>query len=120
MCVDISYANASVEHYQDQSQGYRVVDALTKAHIHNRKAGDIKKCASRIWEIVHKTGLASEVQFDGSKSSLRVQLGIDCARILKDKIRLLTENVDKMERVWSSTDMDENQMDEWIASRNAM
>lgn len=73
-----------------------------------------------MWEVVHKTGLASNIQFDGTRSAIRVQLGPDCAQRTVEKIATITQNVDRMKPLWSSTDMDEKQLNEWIAEKTAV
>lgn len=73
-----------------------------------------------MWEVVHKTGLASEIQFDGTRSALRVQLGSDCGRRAEEFVGIMAENVDRMKPLWSSTDMDEKQVNEWITKKTAI
>lgn len=97
-----------------------MAELIEETHVQDRQAGDTQKCAARMWEVVHKTGLACEIQFDGTRSAIRVQLGPDCAQRTTEKIAMMNENVNRMKPLWSSTDMDAKQVDAWIAKKKAV
>lgn len=71
-----------------------------------RIGGDINKAAARIFEVVSGTGLGESFVREGKREWVRLPLGPDCGRRMRAKIQTLGENVDALEQVWSSTDMD--------------
>ncbi|KAI0041404.1 NAD-P-binding protein [Auriscalpium vulgare] len=98
--------------YTTAEQGGRGVDWMYPAHVRDGQVGDREKAAQRMWEIVWGEGLARGlVEGQGGKREwVRVPLGPDSGKRMRARLAQLAENVDAMEPIWSSTDMDEEQI----------
>jgi len=91
--------------YTDPSQGYGTLQATPQLQAQLGEIGDPVKLAARVYEVVHGTGLAKGLV--GAKSAwLRVPLGTDCGRRMREKIETLEENVKAFEPVWKSTNVE--------------
>lgn len=96
--------------YMDPSQGHGGIERMGPIHIEAGQVGDVHKAAARIFEFVSGTGLAESVVREGKREWVRLPLGPDCGRRMMAKIQTLTDNVNALEPVWSSTDMDAEQL----------
>ncbi|KAI0041405.1 NAD-P-binding protein [Auriscalpium vulgare] len=98
--------------YATAEQGGLGIDWIYPAHVRDGQVGDGRKAAQRMWEIVWGEGLARGlVEGQGGKREwVRVPLGPDSVKRMRVKLAQLAENVDAMEPIWSSTDMDEEQI----------
>ncbi|KAJ7646745.1 NAD-P-binding protein [Roridomyces roridus] len=85
-----------------------VPDAYAARHVASKQVGDLNKAAARMFEVVSGTGLAEEFVASGRRDFVRVLLGPDCGTRIRAKVKLLGENVEATEKIWSSTDMDED------------
>ncbi|KIY45559.1 NAD(P)-binding protein [Fistulina hepatica ATCC 64428] len=74
--------------------------AYFAAHVKSGQFGDAEKASARLFEIA--TG-ASPVKIEDTWR--RIPLGPDCGKRVLAKIKLLQENVEGLEPVWTSTDM---------------
>ncbi|KAJ6630582.1 NAD-P-binding protein [Mycena sp. CBHHK59/15] len=75
-------------------------------HLEFGQVGDLRKAAARLSEVVSGTGLAKDFVEGGRREFVRVLLGPDCGTRIRAKVKLLSENVEAVEPIWSSTDMD--------------
>jgi len=96
--------------YTERTQGYRSIHDYMPTRVARREVGDKDKAAARIFDVVRGAGVAREVA--GRTEWLRVPLGMDCGQRMRAKLRLVSENVEAYEPVWSSTEMDERQFEE--------
>ncbi|KAI0916220.1 hypothetical protein AcV5_003218 [Taiwanofungus camphoratus] len=96
------------EVYTDLSQGYGTLEGIPKQHVEQGQIGDVEKLAERVYEVVHGTGMATNlVEGQGGKREwLRVPLGPDCGEGMLKKISTLEENVKVFEPIWRSTDVE--------------
>lgn len=98
--------------YTLPSQGYNSVNRYHQLHVEQGQVGDNDKAAARMYEVVRDTGLAKGLM--EKHSGIRVPLGPDCgARMLK-KLKSIEENVNVMEPVWSSTDVEKERLHEFV------
>ncbi|KAJ7646743.1 NAD-P-binding protein [Roridomyces roridus] len=81
-----------------------VPDGYAARHVASKQVGDLNKAAARMFEVVSGTGLAEEFVASGRREFVRP----DCGTRLRAKVKLLAENVEATEKIWSSTDMDED------------
>ncbi|KAI0308480.1 hypothetical protein OF83DRAFT_1180768 [Amylostereum chailletii] len=81
-------------------------------HLDEGQVGDVVKAAARMFEVVSGTGLAKGlVEAQGGKREwTRVPLGPDCGARMKAKLKIIAENVDAFEPVWSSTDIEKERL----------
>lgn len=79
-------------------EGYLDINGLL-ADYHGYQPGDPEKGAQRIYEVVTGTGMAVGMEWD-----VRVPLGSDAMVMGKDKLKSLTETLEKMEAIAKSTD----------------
>ena len=97
--------------YTDPSQGFHTLEEIPKKQIATGKVGDVNKLAARVFEVVHRVGMAKRlVEGQAAKREwLRIPLGTDCGELMIRKIRVLETNVHAYEPIWKSTDMDRSQ-----------
>jgi hypothetical protein len=79
--------------------------------IKEKRVGDINKAAARMFEVVAGTGFGKALVENGKREWLRIPLGPDCGASWRAKLRLVAENVEALEPIWSSTEMDEEQLE---------
>ncbi|KAL1742039.1 hypothetical protein HDZ31DRAFT_84415 [Schizophyllum fasciatum] len=81
-------------------------------HIKAKQVGDTKKAVQRIFEVVEGTA-AAELQ----PQWRRLPLGPDAGKRILAKIQLMKENVEAYEPIWSTTDMDEDKIENFFRQR---
>jgi len=96
--------------YTTREQGHGLVDGYLDGRLAERSVGDPSKAAERMYEVVTGTGLAQGL-VDG-KGWVRVLLGPDAGNRMKSKLATLAANVDALEPIWMSTDMDDAKLNE--------
>lgn len=84
------------------------LEGYLEARIKQQKIGDPEKFAERIWDLVYETGLA--VGLDSKV--VRIPVGADTAGVYRDKLKQLSESLDATEKIWNSTDMSPEQIEE--------
>jgi len=104
--------------YTLAEQGFGGLEKMRQAHIDKKQVGDVHKAAARIWEFVSGSGLAGGVDpARGRKREwVRLPLGPDCGARMKAKIQVLQETINAYEPIWSSTDMDGEQLNQFASS----
>jgi NAD(P)-dependent dehydrogenase (short-subunit alcohol dehydrogenase family) len=96
--------------YPDSS---KIPSQYAGRHLGLKQVGDVSKAAARIFDVVSGTGLAKDFVDGGRRDFVRVLLGPDCATRIRAKLELLSENVEATQAIWSSTDMDEEKLNQF-------
>ncbi|KAL1736885.1 hypothetical protein EV714DRAFT_197943 [Schizophyllum commune] len=81
-------------------------------HIKAKQVGDTKKAVQRIFEVVEGTA-AAELK----PQWRRLPLGPDAGKRILGKLQLMKENVEAYEPIWSTTDMDEDKIEDFFKQR---
>ncbi|KAA1470145.1 NAD-P-binding protein [Dentipellis sp. KUC8613] len=81
---------------------------LPSFHLRKRWIGEVQKAAQRMYEAATGTGMAAGLDPKWN----RVLLGVDCGEKFKGVVEKLQGNIDAMEPIWRSTDVDPKKMDE--------
>ncbi|TFY70245.1 hypothetical protein EVG20_g2751 [Dentipellis fragilis] len=98
-------ANAGESVYKDL---YGAGEKLPTFHLQKRWIGEVPKAAQRMYEAATGTGMAEGLH----PKWMRVLLGVDCGEKYRGVVEKLQGNIDAMEPIWRSTDIDPKKMDE--------
>ncbi|KAI0821041.1 NAD-P-binding protein [Irpex lacteus] len=90
--------------YTELSQGYNLVNRMPGIAAAMGRVGDNDLLARRLYEIATDTGIAKELEVNGSGPRLRIPLGSDSGEALVGGITALLENYKAVEPIWRSTD----------------
>lgn len=90
--------------YTELSQGYNLVNRMPGIAAATGRVGDNDLLARRLYEIATDTGIAKELEVNGSGPRLRIPLGSDSGEALVGGITALLENYKAVEPIWRSTD----------------
>ncbi|CAI6094725.1 unnamed protein product [Clonostachys chloroleuca] len=81
-----------------KKEGYVDIGSAMGA-IHGSQPGNPQLGVERIYELVTGTGMAA-----GLQDQLRMPMGSDCYGMLKKKVAMLSETIEKFEKITASTD----------------
>ncbi|KAK7219713.1 hypothetical protein V2G26_007716 [Clonostachys chloroleuca] len=81
-----------------KKEGYVDIGSAMGA-IHGSQPGNPQLGVERIYELVTGTGMAA-----GLQDQLRMPMGSDCYGMLKKKVAMLSESIEKFEKITASTD----------------
>ncbi|TFY82003.1 hypothetical protein EWM64_g2004 [Hericium alpestre] len=102
--------------YTRPEQGAGAAENYEPRMLAAKQVGDKNAAAARIYEFVRGTGLAQGlVEGQGGKRDwVRLPLGSDAGTRIRAKLASVGENVDAYEKIWRSTDVPKDKIDEFM------
>jgi hypothetical protein len=73
------------------------------AMMNGNQRGDVEKGCQRVFDVVTRTGLARDLK----KQHLRLPLGEDTVERMKVKLDTVTDTLEELKPLWSTTDHDD-------------
>ncbi|KAI0795081.1 NAD-P-binding protein [Abortiporus biennis] len=95
-----------------KTQGYDSVNELPRLRVSQGRIGDPEKLAMRVYKLVTGTGLLKDLvpENGGRWEWNRIHMGSDCGEAMQRRLKDLKDNVDAMEEVWRSTDVEPDRL----------